>query len=81
MRKFFRKMMKLCKTPSQYFREDIGKYLSLGFKIGIMKGVLKEIHYRRQKYILRWYFDTEYKPVQNAELAMRSTIARYEDDW
>ena len=81
VKKFIRKIFGLSKTPSQYFREYIGAQLCLGFRIGEMKGRVNGILTKREKYILRWDFNTEYKPVQNAVIAMRSTIARYEDDW
>ena len=80
-KKFIKKMLGLSKTPSQYFREYIGAQLCIGFKVGEMKGKLNGIHNKRQKYILGWHFNTEYKPVLNAVITMRSTIARYEDDF
>lgn len=80
-KKFIKKMLRLCETPSVRFRNGIGVQLARGFEIGLMKGRIAEINHKRSKYILRWYSDTEYKPVQNAELTMRSTIARYEDDF
>lgn len=80
-KKFIRKIFRISKTPSQCFREHIGAQLCLGFRIGKMKGMVNGILTKREKYILRWDFNTEYKPVQNAVIAMRSTIARYEDDW
>ena len=81
LKKFIKKMLRLCETPSARFRNGIGVQLARGFEIGLMKGRIDEINHKRSKYILRWYSDTEYKPVQNAVITMRSTIARYEDDF
>ena len=79
-KKFIKKMLRLCETPSVRLEKGIGVPLVQGFRIGLMQGSINTINQKRSKYILMWYFNTEYKPVEYTVFKMKRTIAFYEEE-